>query len=69
LPASRKFCKITQNRPKKESDGPGKLTAVRPPFLDKSGRKPTENIFFEKHDFLNEIMQFMANGLMQLSLN
>jgi hypothetical protein len=39
LPAGPKFCKITQNRPKKESDWPGKFAAVRPPFFDKSSRK------------------------------
>jgi hypothetical protein len=42
LPAGRKFCKITQNRPKKEDGWPGKFAAVRPPFFDKSGRKPAE---------------------------
>jgi hypothetical protein len=42
LPAGRKFCKITQNRPLKKVLGRENLTAVRPPFLDKSGRKPAE---------------------------
>jgi hypothetical protein len=46
LPAGRKFCKITQIRPKKENEWPGKLAAVRPPILDKSGRKPAEKTCF-----------------------
>jgi hypothetical protein len=39
LPAGRKFSKITQKRPKKESDRPEKLAAVRPPFFDETGVK------------------------------
>jgi hypothetical protein len=58
LPAGRKFCKITQNRPKKESNWQGKLAAVRPPFLDKSGRKAAEKIFYEKDGFLHKIVHF-----------
>jgi hypothetical protein len=48
LPAGRKFCKITENRPKKANKWPGKLAAVRPPILDESGRKKyiMKNMFF-----------------------
>jgi hypothetical protein len=49
LPAGRKFCKITQNRPKKEIGWPGKMAAVRPPILDKSGRKPAEKKYFKNN--------------------
>jgi hypothetical protein len=45
LSAGRKFCKITQNRPKKEIGWPGKMATVRPPILDKSYRKLAEKIF------------------------
>jgi hypothetical protein len=51
LPAGRKFCKITKNRPKKENDWPGKLAAVRLPILDKSGRKPAEKNIVRKTCF------------------
>jgi hypothetical protein len=45
--ASQKFCKITQNRPKKESDWPRNLRLYGP-FFDKSGRKPAEqNILYK----------------------
>jgi hypothetical protein len=39
LPAGRKFCKITQNRPNKKLNARENLAAVRPPILDKNGRK------------------------------
>jgi hypothetical protein len=56
LPAGRKFCKTTQNRPKKERDWPGKLALVRPPFYDKRGRKPAEKKYFmkTKHGYMLE---------------
>jgi hypothetical protein len=49
MPAGRKFCKITQTRPKKERYWPGKLAVVQPPFFDKSGRKPAEKKYFMKN--------------------
>jgi len=48
LPAGRKFCKITQNRPQKKAGGREKLAAVRPPIFAKSGRKAAEKIFGSK---------------------
>jgi hypothetical protein len=39
LPAGRKFCKITQNRPKKDSDWQGTLAAVRRRFWTKAAEK------------------------------
>jgi hypothetical protein len=56
LPAGRKFCKITQNRPKKEIDWPGKKAAVRPPILDKSGRKPAEKNILKNNGFPHKKM-------------
>jgi hypothetical protein len=46
--------KVLQNNSKpaknKESDWQGKLAAIQPPFLDKSGRK---KIFYDKQSFLH----------------
>jgi hypothetical protein len=50
--------KIRQNYSKpaeKESDWPGKLTAVRPPILNKSGRKAAEKNSLIESGFLHEI--------------
>jgi hypothetical protein len=49
LPAGRKFCKITKNRPNKKLIGWKNLAAVRPSILDKSGRK---NMLREIGDWL-----------------
>jgi hypothetical protein len=68
LPAGRKFCKITQNRPKKENEWPGKLAAVQPPpILNKNGQKSGEKIFYAKHIFLQGMLSWKSN-CQQISL-
>jgi hypothetical protein len=61
LPAGRKFCKITQNRPNKKMIGRENLAAVRPPILDKSGRKAAEKILYEKYEFSLDLLACVSN--------
>jgi len=61
LPAGLKFCKITQNRPRKKVGDREKSAAVRPPIFAKKGRKAAEKFFVQKlcknHDILSEIFK------------
>jgi hypothetical protein len=43
------------------------LAPGRPPFLNESGRKPAEKIFYESHVFLNAIVRFLAFVIVNLS--
>jgi hypothetical protein len=52
---------MTQNRPNKKMIGRENLPAVRPPILDKSGRKPAKNLLSEKYEFSLDLSAFVSN--------
>jgi hypothetical protein len=62
LPAGRKFCKITQNRP-------SKLATIWPPCLGKSGRKAAEQNFCVKNWFLRVFLLLSVSLSQQIFKN